>query len=329
MFDDPYWFMIELESVRVLVCDFRGGMTVLKIAVLGLGGIAQKAYLPVFAHIDNVEVHLFTRDSQKLKAISEKYRFHNTHGSIDSMIRARVDAAFVHTSTASHPEIVRAFLEAGIPVYVDKPVADNYEVTKELIDLAEAKDTLLMVGFNRRFAPRYAEIAQKSVDINMILMQKHRKAQASEARTFIFDDFIHVVDTVLYLLDAPVEQMHVVPTMDGELLSAITVQFVANGKTATAIMNRDSGTSEERLTVFTSEAKLEVEHVTELHVYEGTGHNIARFGDWETTLYKRGFESIIMAFIDAVRHGKKEPVSKHSALETHRICEEILQHVEG
>ncbi|KGL40979.1 Gfo/Idh/MocA family protein [Paenilisteria newyorkensis] len=297
-----------------------------KIAVLGLGGIAQKAYLPVFAHLDNVEVHLFTRDSQKLKAISEKYRFHNTHHSVDSMIRAQVDAAFVHTSTASHPEIVRAFLEAGIPVYVDKPVADDYETTKELIELAEAKNTLLMVGFNRRFAPRYAALAEKT-DTNMILMQKHRKAQASEPRVFIFDDFIHVVDTVLHLLDAPVEKMTVFPTMSGDLLSAITVQFLANGRTATAMMNRESGTSEERLTVFTPDAKWEVEHVTELHVYEGTGHSVVRFGDWETTLYKRGFESIITDFLTAVREGKAEPVSKKSALETHRICEEILQHV--
>lgn len=300
----------------------------LKIAVLGLGGIAQKAYLPVFAHLDNIEVHLYTRDAQKLKSLSEKYRFHNTHSSVESVIRSDVDAAFIHTSTTSHPEIVRAFLEAEIPVYVDKPVADNYEVTKELIELAEAKKTLLMVGFNRRFAPRYAALAGRN-DINMILMQKHRKAQASEPRTFIFDDFIHVVDTVLHLLDAPVERMTVFPTMDGSLLSAITVQFVANGKTATAMMNRDSGTSEERLTVFTSDAKWEVEHVTELHRYEGTGHEIFRFGDWETTLYKRGFESIITAFLDAVRDGKAEPVSKSSALETHRICEQILRYVEN
>lgn len=114
----------------------------LKIAVLGLGGIAQKAYLPVFAHLDNIEVHLYTRDAQKLKSLSEKYRFHNTHSSVESVIRSDVDAAFIHTSTASHPEIVRAFLEAEIPVYVDKPVADNYEVTKELIELAEAKKNI-------------------------------------------------------------------------------------------------------------------------------------------------------------------------------------------
>ncbi|EMU8619158.1 Gfo/Idh/MocA family oxidoreductase [Listeria monocytogenes] len=300
----------------------------LKIAVVGLGGIAQKAYLPVFAEMENIEVHLYTRDAQKLKHLSEKYRFDHYHQSIHSMIESGVNAAFVHSSTASHPEVIRTFLANHLPVYVDKPIADNLSEVEELTRLAEEQNTILMTGFNRRYAPKYQEL-KALTDTNMIIMQKNRAAQPGEARTFIYDDFIHVIDTVRFLLDAQIEQLHVVPVWQENLLASITVQITAGGKVATAIMNRDSGVNEERLAVMTPSAKYEVENVTETHIYEGTTERFERFGDWETTLYKRGFVSIIQAFLTAVRNGEKAPISKEDALETHRLAEEILRKIEN
>ncbi|MBC1341400.1 Gfo/Idh/MocA family protein [Listeria welshimeri] len=300
----------------------------LKVAVVGLGGIAQKAYLPVFAEMENIEVHLYTRNAQKLKHLSEKYRFDHYHQSINSMIESGINAAFVHSSTASHPEVIRTFLSHNIPVYVDKPIADNLEEVEELTRLAAEKNTILMTGFNRRYAPKYQELKALS-DTNMIVMQKNRVAQAGEARTFIYDDFIHVIDTIRFLLDAKIDQVNVFPVWQKELLSSITVQISAGDKVATAIMNRDSGVNEERLAVMTPEAKYEVENVTETHIYEGTTERFERFGDWETTLYKRGFVPIIQAFLTAVRNGEKAPISEEDALQTHQLAEQILLQLEN
>ncbi|MBC1497191.1 Gfo/Idh/MocA family oxidoreductase [Listeria welshimeri] len=300
----------------------------LKVAVVGLGGIAQKAYLPVFAEMENIEVHLYTRNAQKLKHLSEKYRFDHYHQSINSMIESGINAAFVHSSTASHPEVIRTFLSHNIPVYVDKPIADNLEEVEELTRLAAEKNTILMTGFNRRYAPKYQELKALS-DKNMIVMQKNRVAQAGEARTFIYDDFIHVIDTIRFLLDAKIDQVNVFPVWQKELLSSITVQISAGEKVATAIMNRDSGVNEERLAVMTPGAKYEVENVTETHIYEGTTERFERFGDWETTLYKRGFVPIIQAFLTAVRNGEKAPISEEDALQTHQLAEQILLQLEN
>ncbi|MBC1288123.1 Gfo/Idh/MocA family oxidoreductase [Listeria welshimeri] len=300
----------------------------LKVAVVGLGGIAQKAYLPVFAEMENIEVHLYTRNAQKLKHLSEKYRFDHYHQSINSMIESGINAAFVHSSTASHPEVIRTFLSHNIPVYVDKPIADNLEEVEELTRLAAEKNTILMTGFNRRYAPKYQELKALS-DKNMIVMQKNRVAQAGEARTFIYDDFIHVIDTIRFLLDAKIDQVNVFPVWQKELLSSITVQISAGDKVATAIMNRDSGVNEERLAVMTPGAKYEVENVTETHIYEGTTERLERFGDWETTLYKRGFVPIIQAFLTAVRNGEKAPISEEDALQTHQLAEQILLQLEN
>ncbi|EUJ33003.1 oxidoreductase [Listeria floridensis FSL S10-1187] len=296
----------------------------LKVAVIGLGGIAQKAYLPVFAELENVEVHLYTRDMTKLKNLSEKYRFHYLHQSIDSVISAGVQAAFVHSSTASHAEIVRQLIENRIAVYVDKPISDKIAEARELTELAKAKQVPLMTGFNRRFAPVYQELKQLS-DANMVVMQKNRANSVGAAETFIYDDFIHVVDTVRFLLDGNIERFEVYPLFQGEELASLTVQFVSDGRVATAIMNRDSGVAEEKLEVFTPAGKWTALDLQELEVKTGTSLRKERFGDWEKTLYKRGFVQIVTAFLASVAENRAMPISAEDALETHELCEKILR----
>ncbi len=296
----------------------------MKIAIIGLGGIAQKAYLPVFAEMENVEIHLYTRNSLKLKQLSEKYRFPHIHQSIDSLIEAGIEAAFVHSSTASHPEIVRQLLEKQIPVYVDKPISDNIKETRALTALAKENNTLLMTGFNRRFVPYYKTLKEQP-DANMIVIQKNRPNQPGEARSFIYDDFIHVIDSVRFLLGEKIERFDVYGTFDEDLLASITVQFVSKTKTATAIMNRNSGVSEEKVELMTENGKWTVDNLTELTIQTGIKTRLERHPDWEKTLVKRGFVPIIHAFLDAVKSGTEEPISKDDALETHEICEAILE----
>ena len=93
----------------------------LKIGVIGLGDIAQKAYLPIL-NKKELEVHLYTRDQIKLQNLGAQYRFNNLHDSLDSLISSGIQAAFVHTATASHDDIVTRLLNSNIHVFVDKPI---------------------------------------------------------------------------------------------------------------------------------------------------------------------------------------------------------------
>ncbi|EUJ19552.1 Gfo/Idh/MocA family protein [Listeria aquatica] len=295
----------------------------MKVAIVGLGGIAQKAYLPVFAEMEEIEVHLYTRNPEKLEHLKNKYRFKEAHTSIASVIEAGVEAAFVHSSTQTHAEIVRPFIEAGIAVYVDKPISDQIEETRELTALAERLGVPLMTGFNRRFAPFYQELKQLD-HANMIVMQKNRADSTGEARTFIYDDFIHVVDTVRFLLGGKVEAFQAYPVFRSGLLESLTVQCSGNGKVATAIMNRNSGVSEEKVEVLTSDGKYTVSNLQELEIGTGITKRFERFPDWEKTLYKRGFIPIVEAFLGAVKNHQKLPIAEQDALLTHELCEEIL-----
>ncbi|MDF2857232.1 MAG: gfo/Idh/MocA family oxidoreductase, partial [Neobacillus sp.] len=174
--------------------------------MIGLGDIAQKAYLPVLGTLDAIEMHLYTRNMNKLNEISRKYRFPNIHNNLSSLIESGIKGAFVHSATDSHEEVVKELLLNDIHVYVDKPITYHYGSTKELVELAKKKNLTLMTGFNRRFAPNYAAMNQVS-DINMIILQKNRITNPAEIRTFVYDDFIHCLDTIRFLFPNEIEDI--------------------------------------------------------------------------------------------------------------------------
>ena len=126
----------------------------MKVGVIGIGNIAQKAYLPIMAEMrDTVEWHLCSRNKETLELVGMKYGFDRLYTDMDEWMDSGIEAAFVHVATAAHGKVIRSLLGRGISVYVDKPISDDLDEVKQLIKLADPKGLLLTAGFNRRFAP--------------------------------------------------------------------------------------------------------------------------------------------------------------------------------
>ena len=295
----------------------------IKMGVIGLGDIAQKAYLPVYSGLQEVEFHFYTRNQEKLKTIASQYRFKHIHPDLKSLVGSGITGAFVHSSTSSHEEIVQLLLHQGINVFVDKPITDNYDGANRLVELAEDQGLILMTGFNRRFAPSYVSLKEVSKP-NMVVVQKNRNNLPGQPRTFIFDDFIHVVDTMRYLFPYPIEDVLVNGRMENGFLYHVVIQFISKGGTAIGIMNRDNGTTEEMAQVMGPLEKRTVTNVSNLVISKGMKNSEVRSSDWEPTLSKRGFEQMVKDFIRAVSTKSETLISARDALKTHEICEEIL-----
>ena len=295
----------------------------MKIGIIGLGDIAQKAYLPVLA-AKHLDLHLFTRNQDRLLAIGNQYRIANLHSSLESLLNSGIKAAFVHSATESHEHIIEQLLMHDIHVYVDKPISYHFESAKRLIDLAEARQLHLMVGFNRRYAPAYVEL-KKLANPNMIILQKNRHSLPGDIRTFVFDDFIHVIDTMRFLFTYPIKEILVRGMHSQDLLVHVVVQLIAeNGAIAIAIMNRDSGTLEEKVEVFSGEEKKTVLNLTDLKTNRNKIEISNGVNDWESTLSKRGFEHIVNDFLHAVQNDEAPRISMQDALKTHEMCEKIV-----
>ncbi|MFE3577731.1 Gfo/Idh/MocA family protein [Streptomyces vinaceus] len=293
----------------------------MKVGVIGLGDIAQKAYLPVLTARPGVELHLQTRTPATLERIGEIHHIPaaRRHTALDGLLAEGLDAAFVHAPTAVHPEIVARLLEAGVPTYVDKPLAYELEDSRRLVELAEERGVSLAVGFNRRHAPGYAQCAEHPRDL--IVMQKNRVGLPEDPRTFVLDDFIHVVDTLRFLLPGEADHIDVRAQVRDGLMHQVVLQMSGPGFTALGIMNRLSGSTEEVLEVSGQDAKRQVVNLAEIIDHRGQP-TVRRRGDWVPVARQRGIEQVVDAFLESVAAGGT--LSARDALLTHELCERVV-----
>ncbi|MGW4222915.1 Gfo/Idh/MocA family protein [Streptomyces bauhiniae] len=298
----------------------------MKVGCIGLGDIARKAYLPVLGTQPGLDLHLQTRTPATLVAVGDSLHLPagQRHETLDSLLDAGLDAAFVHAPTAVHPEIVTRLLEAGVPTYVDKPLAYELTDSQKLVELAERQDVPLFVGFNRRYAPAYAQVLEHPRDL--ILLQKNRVGLPEEPRSMILDDFIHVVDTLRFLAPGPVDDVTVRVRTEGGLLHHVVLQLSGDGFTALGVMNRLSGSAEEILEVSGQDTKRQVINLAEVIDHKGQP-TVRRRGDWVPVSRQRGIEGAVLTFLDAVRAG--EPLSARDALATHELCERVVRAAQG
>jgi len=295
-----------------------------KVGCIGLGDIARKAYLPVLGGLPGLDLHLHTRTPATLERVADGLRLppDRRHDSLDALLAQDLDAAFVHAPTAAHPELVTRLLEAGVPTYVDKPLAYQLDDCTRLVELAEARGVSLAVGFNRRYAPGYVQCADHPREL--ILMQKNRIGLPEDPRTMVYDDFVHVVDTLRFLVPGEIEDVTVRGRVEDGLLHHVVLQLSGDGFTALGVMNRLSGSNEEVLEVSGQDTKRQVVNLAEVVDHKGQP-TVRRRGDWVPVARQRGIEQAVLTFLDAVRAGKT--LSARDALGTHELCERVVRGV--
>ncbi|MFL6117398.1 MAG: Gfo/Idh/MocA family protein [Catenulispora sp.] len=289
----------------------------LAVAVIGLGGIAQKAYLPVLGTRADLRLRLMTRSRERLDVVGADYHVPEEcrFTELDAVLAAdpaggRLDAAFVHVATVAHVEVVTALLDAGIPTYVDKPLAETLAEAGALIAHSERTGTPLMVGFNRRHAPAYVAAARAPRET--VILQKNEADAPGTVRDVVFDDFIHVVDTLRFLVPGDVEDVTVSGRVEDGLLEHVALTLTGPGFTAFGAMNRRAGRKQERLQVIGDGHDLEI-----FDLAEGSA-------GWTPVARVKGVEQICEHFLAAVR-GETEFPALQDALATHELCERVAE----
>ena len=300
----------------------------MRIRIIGLGDIATKAYLPVLSEKEKIELVLCTRSNETLDHLSNKYRINETVNTVDELLEKNIDAAFVTPATEAHYMITKKLLLNGINVYIDKPISMNFKETEQIVNLAKEQGKIAMTGFNRRFTPRVKELTMHG-KASLIIMQKNRFNFLEYTRRFVVEDFIHVVDTLRYLMATNVVDLKVNFLKKDSMLEHLVIHLIGEGCTAIGIMNRNNGVTEEIIEYMTPQNKYVVSSLVETTHYHSKKINITKYGDWEPTLYKRGFYQIVDHFLNCIEQNKTPDPSINDSLITHEICERIVQYIDS
>ncbi len=302
-----------------------------KIAIIGTGNISQKVYLPLLCNDPEVDVvGVMGRRETAVKKVAEQYRIYGTT-QFAEILKKEPEAVFIHTSTESHYELVKKCLLEGLPVYVDKPLSYLWNETKELVSLAEKKDLLLAVGFNRRFAPLYQE-AKKWINekgsFDYCMAEKHRTSkQKSSAEITIYDDVIHIIDLLFWLgddnykINSHIEQKD----SDGKLIYAVGSMCFHNNSIGNYSMVRTAGINDEKLTLHGNNRSAEVTDLELLVLNEKEKlPQMKQPGSWDSIFLRRGFTGAVKNFLAALSDPQSCSIRGESVLATHEFIKKII-----
>lgn len=135
----------------------RSTGTKLRIVQIGLGGFGRnwaEAMIPQVSEVEVVGTADVSADSRQLAIDAGLTSADRCFATAEEAIEATdPDAVLVTASLVGHVPAVRAALDAGKHVMVEKPFAPTVAEGQELVDLAEAKGLVLAVSQNYRFFP--------------------------------------------------------------------------------------------------------------------------------------------------------------------------------
>jgi predicted dehydrogenase len=288
--------------------------TPLRVAAIGVGHLGRHharilSSLPGATLVGVVDVK-----PDRAAEIAES--FHTTPFTDYHDLLGRVDAVSIAVPTQAHLEVAAPFLDRGVPVLVEKPLARSTEEADQMIALAAARGTVLAVGHTERFNPAVA-VAARHLQ-NPRFVEVHRLGTFPERSLdidVVFDLMIHDLDIVLSLVGGPVASVEAVgvPVLTGRVDIANARLRFENGCIANITASRISRDRVRKIRFFQPDAYLSIDYAAqEFEMYrlvrgqavrpeiEGGKIDVAR----EEPLVRE-----LTDFLDAVRTGRQPLVT--------------------
>lgn len=126
----------------------------MRIGLIGCGGIARRVHLPNLLRLGVEVAALADLDPAAREQAARQVPAATLHDDWRALLETQqLDGVLICSPPACHTEQTLAFLEAGKPVYLEKPLADTLAGARRIVEAARTSRAPLMVGFNLRFHP--------------------------------------------------------------------------------------------------------------------------------------------------------------------------------
>jgi predicted dehydrogenase len=140
----------------------------LPVYIIGAGGIVNDAHLPAYKIAGFNVQGIFDIDSDKAKATAARFSIPQTFASIEELLsHSPANAVFDVAVPGSQTISILKQLPLGSSVLLQKPMGENYEQAKRILELTKQKGMLAAINFQLRYAP-YILAAKELINKNLI-----------------------------------------------------------------------------------------------------------------------------------------------------------------
>ncbi len=302
-----------------------------RVGVIGAGNIAAIAQLPTLVKRDDVELAALVSRRPDPGPLMRRWGFGAAYRTVEDMLASEeLDAVFVLTPRSEHAHAVDACLRRGVDVFCEKPLAPSVDEAERLADLADEHDRILMVDFNRRYAPVYVagREAFGSAGATFCVAQKNRPGSEYRAT---FENAIHMVDLLRwYCGGEPVEvTAHAAGDDPWQEDGTTAVIRFDTGNTGVLVAARTAGAWNEKLDAYGAGRSAEVQapesvSITVDGVTTSRSLSSEAFG-WATATETLGFAEAVHHFLDRIDDRRPPLTSGRDAVATQKLLDRILE----
>ncbi|MCW3089977.1 MAG: oxidoreductase [Ferruginibacter sp.] len=130
--------------------------------IIGCGDVTELKSGPAFNKVSNSAlVAVMRRDAEKSKDYARRHNVPRWYDDANLLISdPEVNAIYIATPPDSHEAYALAAINAGKPVYVEKPMALNYAAAQNMTNTAAVKNVQLVVAHYRRQWPLFKKVKE-------------------------------------------------------------------------------------------------------------------------------------------------------------------------
>jgi predicted dehydrogenase/threonine dehydrogenase-like Zn-dependent dehydrogenase len=303
-----------------------------RVAFIGSGNYASAVLIPAFKSAGASLGSVVSNTGVTAVHVGRKHGFGEALADSSAVFSdPSVVAVVITTRHDSHAQLVMQALESGKHVFVEKPICLTLN---ELADIESAyaraadrgKHPLLMVGFNRRFAPQVQKMkallsgftTPKSFVMTVnagVIPSDHWTQDPAVGGGRIVGEVCHFVDLLRFLAGSSIAS-HARTGMDGSTEDTLSLQMAfADGSIGTVhyFANGSKAFPKERLEVFAGGCILQLDNFRKL-----TGFGWPGFRKMNLWQQDKGQNACAAAFLDAIRRGGVSPIPFEEIVEVSR-----------
>jgi predicted dehydrogenase/threonine dehydrogenase-like Zn-dependent dehydrogenase len=325
---------VNLGESHTAPLDVKSGKAA--VSFVGSGNYATAVLIPAFkeagAHLRCVA------SSAGVSGVhaGRKYGFVETTTDTNRLFTdAETLAVVITTQHDSHARFVLQALEACKHVFVEKPLCLTLAELNDIksAQLANGGRSMVMVGFNRRYAPQVQKMKQLLggvtgpkafiMTVNAGAIPADHWTQDPEAGGGrIIGEACHFIDLLRFLAASPITGWQRM-SMDAPTSDTVSIQLsFADGSVGTVhyFANGSKAFPKERLEVFAAGSVLQLDNYRKL-----TGFGWPGFTKMNLWRQDKGQKACAAAFVQAVAKGTSAPIPFEEVVEVSRVSIEIAE----
>ena len=219
----------------------------MRIGIMGLGRIGA-FHAETLAGLDAVDSLVVTDPVAPAVALATERFGATAVDSPEAVLAAGVDGVVIAAATDAHPHLIRTAVEAGIPVFCEKPVARGVKESLEVLRAVEDSGVEVHIGYNRRFDPgcvaaRRAVVSGELGELHTVRSTTLDPAPPPPAYVAVsggifHDCSVHDFDIVRWVTGREVVEVYTT----GGNRGADYIREAGDADTASALLTLDDGT---------------------------------------------------------------------------------------